>query len=80
MLGKGYSPPTRKPRKESFKALNLPKAQTLLESVAMHFLDSVGEKEDGSLKHDSFKANRSNPWALGLESASFKARFSTRIC
>ena len=60
--------------------MNLPKAQTLLKSVALHFLDSEGEKEDGSLKHDSFKANSSNPWALGLECASFKAWFSTRIC
>ena len=55
-----YSPPISKPRKVSFKELNMLKAQTLLKSVALHFLDSEGEKEDGSLKHDSFKANSSN--------------------
>ena len=63
MLGRSYSPPTRKPRKESFKELNLPKGQTLLKSIAKHFLDSEGEKEDSSLKQDSFKARISNLWA-----------------
>ena len=60
-------PANQKPRKESLKELNLPKGQTLLERVAPHFLHSEGEKEDGSLKHNSFKASSSNPWALGLE-------------
>ena len=70
MLGRSYSPPTRKPRKESFTELNLPKGHTLLESVAKHFLDSEGEKEDGSLKQDSFKARISNLWAKVWNSAS----------
>ena len=50
--------------------LNLPKGQTLLESVAKHFLDSKGEKEDGSLKQDSFKGRISNLWAKVWNSAS----------
>ena len=63
-------PANQKPRKESLKELNLPKGQTLLESVAKHFLDSEGEKEDGSLKQDSFKARISNLWAKVWNSAS----------
>ena len=63
-------PANQKPRKESLKELNLPKDQTLLESVAKHFLDSKGEKEDGSLKQDSFKARISNLWAKVWNSAS----------
>ena len=51
MLGRGYSPPTRKPRKESLKALNLwLVARLSLRSVAKHLLDPGEEKEDRLLE------------------------------
>ena len=45
------------------------KGPDLLESIALPFLDSVGEKEASSLKLDSFN---SNPWGLGLEACPLK--------
>ena len=51
MLGRSYSPPTRKPRKELLKALNLWLVARLFpRSVAKHLLDPGEEKVDRPLE------------------------------
>ena len=75
---KSYPPANhRKPSFSSLKAQNLPKVQIPLASVALNFLDSAGETEDGTLKLGSFS---SNPWGFGLEAQSLRLGSSHRIC